>query len=415
VRIRSVVQRWGEDVAGGAESFCRSVATRLAQRGHEVEVVTSTATDYLTWQQAHPAGTTTESGVKVVRLPARFQRDPARFAHLDQRVAFADTPLAPSAQKDWLLLEGPSLAGIGDHLRKPTDITTFFTYLYPTTATGISLASPFSPTLVHPTAHSEPQLELQVFDSMFGHTDLFVVSTPEEAELISARSRHRARVELLGIGVDPIRIDPKAHIPDPTSGRPYITVVGRVDPAKGSMDAVRYFTEYKRRWPGDLALVIVGHQTTDIPDHPDVITTGFVDQATRDTVMSKAMVLLQPSWKESFSLVLAEAWTAGVPALVQKNCPATAGQTLRSGGGLLYHDYASFEASLRLLIESEQARRTLGESGRRYVARQYSWDDVLYRYEGLLQTAIDLSRVRTSPSRSRKTSIASGPSNKNRE
>jgi len=396
MRIRAVVQRWGTDVAGGAESFCKSLTTRLAQRGHEVQVITSTATDYLTWKPVHHAGTSTEEGLEVVRLHPRFLRDPGRFAHLDQRVSFGERPLAPSAQHDWLLLEGPTLDGLERELRQPTDITTFYTYLYPTTATGVMLASPWGPTLVHPTAHSEPQLDLQVFDSMFDHTDMFVVSTPEEAELIKARSRNRAKVELLGIGVDPIDASAIGQLPDRVQGRPYVTVVGRVDPAKGSMEAVRYFVEYKRRHPGELALLIVGEQTTDPPEHPDVITTGFVDQATRDMAMSNAQVLIQPSWFESFSLVLAEAWTAGVPALVQRNCPATSGQTLRSGGGMLYHDYASFEASLRMLLESDQTRRTLGESGRRFVARNYAWEDVVDRYEAQLRETIEISRSRLS-------------------
>jgi len=395
MKIRAVVQRWGPDVAGGAESFCRSLTTRLARRGHDVQVITSTATDYLTWKPAHTAGTSTEEGVEVVRLQPRFLRDPERFAHLDQRVSFAERPLAPSAQLDWLLLEGPTLDGLERELRRPADITTFYTYLYPTTATGISLASPFGPTLVHPTAHSEPQLNLQIFDSMFDHTDMFVVSTPEEAELIEARSRGRARVELLGIGVDPIDTA-AAGLPDAAGGRPYVTVVGRVDPAKGSMEAVRYFAEYKKRNPGHLALVIVGEQTTEIPAHPDVIVTGFIEQAARDSIMSNALVLIQPSWFESFSLVLAEAWTAGVPALVQRNCAATAGQVSRSGGGLLYHDYASFEASLGMLLESKPTRHSLGESGREFVAHNYSWDTVLDRYEAMLNQTIQISRTRLS-------------------
>ena len=39
MRILSVVQRYGDEVAGGAERHCRELATRLAARGHEVDVL----------------------------------------------------------------------------------------------------------------------------------------------------------------------------------------------------------------------------------------------------------------------------------------------------------------------------------------------------------------------------------------
>lgn len=390
MRIRAVVQRYGAEVAGGAESFCRSVSTRLAARGHEVQVITSTAIDYLTWQPEYPAGASDESGVEVIRLDPFFERDSKRFTHLDQRVAHIGRAIAPSAQQDWLLLEGPILKGLGEALRQPTDVTSFYTYLYPTTVLGAPLASPFSPVVLHPTAHSEPQLDLQVFDRLFDHADLLAVSTPEEAELMNARTRGRARVEMLGIGIDPIGKNPAVatQVSPKPSGRPYIAVVGRVDPSKGSMEAVRYFAEFKHRHPGALALLLVGYQAATVPEHPDIITTGFVDEPTRDSLMSDALVLLQPSYFESFSLVLAEAWSAGVPALVQERCPATAGQVRRSGGGLLYHDYASFEAALELLVTSPHARRALGESGRRHVTKHYQWHTVLDRYEKLLKSAI---------------------------
>ncbi len=397
MKIRTVVQRYGPDVAGGAETFCRSMSTRLAARGHEVQVITSTASDYLTWRSEYPAGATDDSGVEVLRLEPLFERNSQCFSHLDQRIAHIGRPAAPVAQSDWLLLQGPILDGLAERLAAPTDVSTFYTYLYPTTAIGISLASPFSPTVMHPTAHSEPQLDLQVFDQSFGHTDTFVVSTPEEAELMSVRTRGRSRIEVLGIGVDPIK-----PVPGPTalpSDRPYIAMVGRVDPAKGSMEAIRYFTEFKRRHSGPLSLAVVGHEASEIPENDDIFTTGFVDEPTRDALMAGALALVQPSYFESFSLVLAEAWTAGVPALVQRNCPATAGQVRRSGGGLLYDDYASFEASLDLLLNSSQARESLGEAGRRYIADSCQWDNVVDRYEAMLSSTLDAARPRLTSAR----------------
>ena len=56
MRVLYVVPRYGPLAAGGAEGACRSFATRMAARGHSVEVVTSCATSYLDWANVLPSG-----------------------------------------------------------------------------------------------------------------------------------------------------------------------------------------------------------------------------------------------------------------------------------------------------------------------------------------------------------------------
>ena len=55
VKLAVVVQRYGADINGGAELHARYVAEMLARR-HQVEVLTTCAHDYVTWQAHYPEG-----------------------------------------------------------------------------------------------------------------------------------------------------------------------------------------------------------------------------------------------------------------------------------------------------------------------------------------------------------------------
>ena len=135
-----------------------------------------------------------------------------------------------------------------------------------------------------------------------------------------------------------------------------------------------------------MALVVVGEPMHEIATHQDVVVTGFVDEETLQAAVAGAVVAVQPSYRESFSLVLAEAWAEGKPALVQRACAVTNGQAQRSGGGIPYRGYAEFEAAVDLLLDSRDLGTTLGERGRRFVEAEYSWATVkLPRYERVPQ------------------------------
>jgi hypothetical protein len=85
MKLLLVVQRYGAEVTGGSEAHCRAIAQRLAAR-HEVEVATSCATDYVTWANALPPGTSRDEAVTVRRFPAARQRPLREFWRLGERL-----------------------------------------------------------------------------------------------------------------------------------------------------------------------------------------------------------------------------------------------------------------------------------------------------------------------------------------
>jgi len=386
VRLLFVVQRYGETVFGGAEQCCRYYASRMARRGHDVEVLTSCAVSYVDWADSFPPGTSELDGVTLQRLAVRRPRDDRRFSPLNQRVVYGRKPVPLYLQRAWMEEQGPYLPELTGWLEERAgsfEVVVFFTYLYYPAWAGLPVASRLAPTLLHPTAHDEPPLYLSLFDTMFRQPHAFGFLTDEEGALVRRRFRSTQPSSVLGIGVelDPTGDADAFRLRFGLGERPYLLFVGRVDPHKGSEELYGFFTAYKRRNPGPLALVVLGEPVRPLPEHPDVVMTGYVDEATKQSALAGALALVQPSYFESFSMVLSEAWAWGKPALVQGACDVLAGQVRRSGGGVPYRGFAEFEAAVDVVTEDPRLAAALGGAGRRYVEQRYQWDVVLSRYE----------------------------------
>ena len=391
MRLLYVVQRYGEEVPGGAELYCRQYATRLAARGHEVDVLTSCAVSHVDWANHYPEGETELDGVRIHRLAVAGMRDERFFLPLSRRVLTDRWPTPLHLQRRWMMAQGPVLPGLVPWLTERAggyQAVIFFTYLYHPTWAGLPAVSARVPTVLHPFAHDEPPLRLPIFDLTFRHPSAFAFATEEEAALVDRRFGVSRPSAVIGIGVDG---DGGAGADEAAfrqayglDDRPYLLFMGRVEPGKGSLELFQFFTAYKRRHPGPLALVVMGVVVDPLPEHPDVVCAGFVDEATKRSALAGALALVQPSFLESFSIVLTEAWGEGKAALVQGHCDVLAGQARRSGGGIPYRGFAEFEVALDRLLGDAALRTALGEAGRRFVEHEYRWDSVLQRYEDLL-------------------------------
>jgi glycosyltransferase involved in cell wall biosynthesis len=264
--------------------------------------------------------------------------------------------------------------------------------LYWTTYAALDTIAGIVPTVMHPLVHDEPPLRLSLFDAVFRAPDALALATPEELDLIRRRFRFEPDAEVVGIGVELDQHDPApfraAFLPD---AAPYLLYVGRLDPMKGAVELLDDFIAYKRRNPrDDIRLVFLGEALVEMPQHDDVVVTGFVDYALRDSAIAGCFALAMPSYFESFSMVLTEAFAQCRPALVQGRCAVLRGHAVRSGAAIPYEGFAQFEAALSMLREDPALADAMGAAGRAYVEREYRWDRVLDRYEQLLARTMDV-------------------------
>ena len=136
------------------------------------------------------------------------------------------------------------------------------------------------------------------------------------------------------------------------------------------------------------------------------MVTGTVSEADKWDILAGAQVMVTPSAYESFSLVLLEAWTVGVPVLVNASCAATMEHCRRSGGGLWFESYRSFEATVDRLVDRRRPAVGAGGAGGRYTARYYRWPSIIDRYTAFLEGVV--ARGRRLPLRTNRLPLQAG-------
>jgi glycosyltransferase involved in cell wall biosynthesis len=156
---------------------------------------------------------------------------------------------------------------------------------------------------------------------------------------------------------------------------------------KGVSQLVDFFIEYKRRNNSNLKLVLAGEAIIELPQHVDIIITGFLKEPMKQAAIKGSLALVQSSYFESFSIVLCEAWVQKRPALVQGASPVLRGQTIRASGGIPYEGFAEFEQAVLMLDEDRTMADELGRLGREYVLQNYQWPVVIDAVERTVELA----------------------------
>ena len=409
MKIAFIAQRYGTEILGGSEYHCRLIAERLAPR-HQVEVLTTCARDYISWQNEYPEGTDRIRGVTVRRFAC------SRTRNLKEFNAYSDwifeNKHSSQDEMEWLKQQGPWAPGLIEYLERhhqQYDVLIFFTYLYAPTVLGMKIAPAKS--LLVPTAHDEPALGLKIYENVFSSAAGIVWHTESERRMITSKFRLRALVEDVvgcgvelpeaGLGVDEedtsaaAMVTPQAarealpaHIEGPANDfrrrhrihGPFLLYGGRIDPGKGCEELLEYFQAFLHEG-GDASLMLMGVKLMPLPDDPRVRFAGLLSDQERLHALQAATVVVVPSPYESLSLLALEAFAVGTPVLANARAEVLVDHCRQSNAGLFYADRWEFADALKLLLKDAPLRESMGENGRAYVEKNYRWDVIISKYE----------------------------------
>ncbi len=387
MRVTFVVQRYGQEILGGSESHARNVAERLVPY-FDVEVLTTCAREYTTWENVYAPGDSELNGVHVRRFPT-IQPRAAGFAQLVAQLY--GRPHSLEQEFEWLYAQGPWAPSLLDYLachRADSDVFVFFTYIYYPTALGLRLVSDKS--LLVPTAHDEPALDFRIFQALFHLPRGILYNTEEERAMVHARFGNAYVPNVIaGLGVDvPDRVDPERFRQRLRLSGPYFLYLGRIVESKGCDELLTYFRHFSMLYPDEASLVLLGKTEMPIPKVRGVTYGGFVSEAEKFDAMAGATAVLIPSRYESLSMVALEAWAVGRPVVCTAHGQVVMGMSRRGNGGLYYRTADEFAEILHLLLEKDDVARQLGASGQRFVAETYAWDKVVAKYRQMIDSVV---------------------------
>ena len=385
VKVAVVVQRYGADINGGAELHARYIAERLSPHV-DVEVLTTCATDYITWRNGWSPARGRERSVTVRRFPVARERDPAEFGRWSERVF--GTRHSIRDELTWLEVEGPMSRALIDYITaqaKDFDFFIFFSCRYYHAYHGVR-AVPEKAILV-PTAERDGALGLSIFGPIFRGVRALMYNSYEERALIQTVSgNHQVPGVVVGVGSDipaessAARFRQKFQLTDR-----FAIYIGRIDENKGCAELFDYFQRYARMVSDSMHLVLIGNPIIPIPDHPQIHHLGFVDDRDKYDALAAAALLIMPSYFESLSMVAIEAWALGKPVLANGRCDVLKGQCIRSNGGLYYESFIEFVETLRAIDTYPTLAGALGRNGRSYFDRNYTWPIIEGKYLDMLE------------------------------
>jgi glycosyltransferase involved in cell wall biosynthesis len=252
-------------------------------------------------------------------------------------------------------------------------------------------------------SHRKTGWQLLVGSWALGRVSVFHATSQEEADAVNAMLPGASIVVIPnGVGIpDTCSARPKAS--PAQDGLPYIAYLGRIHPFKQVERIIHAFGVVTRRRPARLVVAGTGEEAYLVALRrialeqglgEQVCFIGHVSGAEKEGLLTAAQGLVLASKSESFGMSVAEALAHGTPCVVTKTAPWSGLERERCGFWVDDCVEALAEGMRKLIDLSPEERRAMGERGRAWMARDFSWGSVAKRMIGLYERVMDESRAR---------------------
>jgi glycosyltransferase involved in cell wall biosynthesis len=386
-QVAFVPSRFGPEVIGGAETVFRELSHALADRGWDVEVLTTAARDHFSWENEYPLGTSDVDGLTVRRFPAVVSTAREERQRYEQAI-HNGWPLTLADQERW----------VNDDVRVPElfhylldHASEYRALLFTPYLQWISFAcSQIAPerSVLWSCVHDEPYLRLPIFQPMFaGVAGLWFQSEPEH-DLAHRTFPRLAPHDVVGCGIQvPGRYDPLGFREKFGIEGPFALYAGRREGAKNWERLLVGFAGAIARQELPFQLVTIGAGEVipprEIADR--VVDLGFLSDDDRNNAFAAADAYLQPSAYEAFSRTIMEAWLAGTIVIASGASEVVRWHCDRSAAGLVYDDDLELEQALAFVAHAPDEAAQLAKHGREYVLEHYTLPAVVDRIESTLE------------------------------
>ena len=228
-------------------------------------------------------------------------------------------------------------------------------------------------------------IESRVSPRVYRGSAYVTVSEATRAELVS-----------LGVRADDITVvrngtERPASTSHPRSAQPRALVLGRLVPHKRVEIAIDSVVELLPEVP-DLTLAIVGdgwwsgelsRHVADRGAGAVVDFAGFVDDDAKQRALAAAWVMLLPSLKEGWGLVVMEAAAHGVPCVAFRDAGGVQESIVDGVTGILVDTPDEMTSALRRLLAEPELRERLGTAARERAAT-FTWETTAKAFGGVV-------------------------------